>query len=199
MLEMLASGEFDSVQSQHLPLGPFGSVYNGQRWSARYVFPADVARSIGNADSSIWVNALDPITFSFDGGDPVVIDPAFDESTPASHLATNHNAGSDAVMFRFGLPRPDGGLGRLTIAARAAGNSVFGQVSELNSSDLIGLEFSDFSSFEIDAMDIFPTLSFQGTVDTFLIRIDPNSVVPAPAVASLLTLAGLAAVRRRRA
>ncbi|TVS08099.1 MAG: hypothetical protein EA423_02340 [Phycisphaerales bacterium] len=199
MIEMLVSGEFHSVDPNHQLLGPFASVYEGQRWSARYVFPADVSRTFGNDNSSIWVNALDPITFSFDGGEPIVIEPETNGVVPETDLATNHHSLRDSVLSRFGMRTSDGRINSLTLRADAPGGSIFGQVSELNSTDLVGLELSDFTSAELYTSGLGGTQPFRGTVDSFLIRFDPDSVVPAPGAASLLALAGLGAVRRRRA
>lgn len=198
MIEVLASGEFTDVSPQYLPLGPFGNVYEGQRWSARYVFPADVGRTFGNNNSSIWVNALDPITFSFDEAEPFVVEPVSNGLVPYTDLAANHHAVGDAVYLRFGMPRPDGGVGSFMIRADAPGESIFGQVSELNSTALVGLELSDFAIVEMFTTGFGGPQPFRGSVDSFVIRFDPDSVVPAPAAASLLALAGLAAVRRRR-
>lgn len=198
MIEVLAGGVFTEVNTSDPIVGPFGDIQVGQRWSARYVFPAETSRTFGNANSSVWLNAIEPITFSFGGGEPIEIQPVTHPFGSATNLAGTHHDQADRVQLQFWQANAAGGTASIMLRADAPGLSRFGPTSEITTSDFIGLGLEDFASIELFSdLGIWGT-RFRADVDEFEIRLDPNSVVPAPgAVAALMLGAGLALRRRR--
>lgn len=200
VLEITASGTIDTVSNGFFLDAPFDAAAIGSVWNARYTLPLGNDDLLtGNQNSSIWGDIMLTATYSVDGGTPVDLPLPTDGVLPSSTLAVDFLAAS-ADRISVNTIETDGPIfGNFLLMQISAPTGTVFDDPIINTSQLIPYSLSDFDSTMFRVTN-GPGAVF-GTVESFEISVLPPSmqrVVPAPAAASLLALAGLAAARRRR-